>query len=663
MRILIIEQTGHKYTRAGVSLFELAVKQELLHLRHLIESEVEFILRTPTDLEDLLYEQSSGFLRKENSGFFDSISFVFVNCTSYTQPWSKKIEKLNIFLRMCIKTSKPVYASGLAFFSLILLCATDLEKGSLNVINGQGNGSNLESIGKEILLQKVIDENDVFLDHTTGDIYRYNYDVREWVPKGNMGMHRRVVSEDNRRSLRYLGIHPVPKFKVHDGDKLLPNVKDEAIVYLKRNCITHWCVLGCPNKFIVRKESQLESHPINFKEESKTFEVLAESETGPQIILFKGESILATEYHLNSSYPTTMIPFKNFINRKLTEMKNGVRLPLSIVVADGTWYSSEQLKEKRKDHTIGEINIIPHIGMQPVVKDLTLVENNALFKESYKAKVLDRSRRIGAIGRKRRKMLERITQPEITDYNKKYKEQVRSSSNFVKPPPVIKSPDIFKISDTNANRQQEEGFRFKHPGVMKKKLYGNIRILRSDGFDFDDGWVPGYRSQAKRVDPLIDEQAEPVLINDKNKYVKDVTKKARAYEASLRKALANCLKGPEPVIKPIAKVPIVPREEHSAKSDETLDPDKEEQKPELESESQGSSQTLQDEISEEDQSGKDQESQHADPNIFVRRDVIIRKSRPEYYSRYKQFEKKRRYFEENNCFYAQPYQNPKVSFR
>ena len=45
MRILIIEPKGNRYQRAGVPLFELIVKQELLKLKNLFDCEIVQICR------------------------------------------------------------------------------------------------------------------------------------------------------------------------------------------------------------------------------------------------------------------------------------------------------------------------------------------------------------------------------------------------------------------------------------------------------------------------------------------------------------------------------------------------------------------------------------------------------------------------------------------
>ena len=260
-------------------------------------TETEFISRDIQDLEDMLYEQSSCHLRKESALFFDTIDMIFINGHPSTPSWGKKCEFLCVLLRMCIKTSKLVFANGLAFFCLVMLCATDSEKGYFNVINGNGHGSRLKEITNEVRLKKVMDENDVFLDAKTGDIYRYNSDSKEWVPKGNMGIHKKIYSQekDEKGTQNVLG-SVTYKAKVHDNDVLYVTHKDESVIYLRKNYIHHWSVKGCPNKYLAMNDSPFELHPFNFKNTTKTFEIIAETTNAPQIILMTGGSILATQF-------------------------------------------------------------------------------------------------------------------------------------------------------------------------------------------------------------------------------------------------------------------------------------------------------------------------------------------------------------------------------
>ena len=61
------------------------------------------------------------------------------------------------------------------------------------MINGNGKGTALSDIfNNENYRQKANDENNnYFLDNTSGDLYRYRHDNLEWDFKGNIGMYLR----------------------------------------------------------------------------------------------------------------------------------------------------------------------------------------------------------------------------------------------------------------------------------------------------------------------------------------------------------------------------------------------------------------------------------------------------------------------------------------
>ena len=55
------------------------------------------------------------------------------------------------------------------------------------MINGVAGGK-LQDINKASFKGEVI-HNSFFLDNTTGDIYFYNYEQSEWIPKSNAGYY------------------------------------------------------------------------------------------------------------------------------------------------------------------------------------------------------------------------------------------------------------------------------------------------------------------------------------------------------------------------------------------------------------------------------------------------------------------------------------------
>ena len=638
MKILIVESSGKKFTSdSGVSRFEFIIKETLVANKYLMDIETEFISRDMEDLDDLLYEQSSSYLRRESALFFDSIDLIFVSGDPSIIPWGKKIESLNVLLRMCIKTEKPVFASGVGFFSLVMLCATDIEKGYFNVLNGNGKGSKLEDISKEIRLRKVVEDQDVFLDSTTGDYYRFNYESKEWVPRGNMGIHSRVTSgpSQNMKSL----VTGVPSFRPasQDTKSLYKNGKDECLVYLRKSHMNHWAVAGCPNRFIVRNSPIFEVHPFNFRNTEKVFEVLAEANTAPQIIHFSKGSILATQFLVDKAYKDTLVPLRNFITMKLDSMRRGEHAAMKITVVDNTWYERADFDERR--FYDNQDNLIRHCGMTTVYRGLNYAENNAIKKQSHKAEIYD--------NRKRNKPMQFSAQTNLdliardnknfnSDYKKNLKKGVFSmekikriqsnggSANSIRDQkPIGKAPKEIETHDSMPH------FAFKHAGIMKKKFHGNVRLIKGEGFDYDDGWVPGYRSKAARIDPKIDDDKEPDVSNEMNRLLKDHMDKIRfgtqadGSPINPKKITFKLLDTSLNLVPTPVPAEGVQQNSNSVKKIET----------------------------------------NPDPNEFVKKEVVVRRVGPQFFTKYHVHKKLDDDYKAGKFFYSQPYVPVKQVFR
>lgn len=88
-----------------------------------MDTETEFYVRDVTQLEEFLYEQSSGFLKKEAGMFFDSFDLIFVTGSPKILPWLPRVKKLLVLFRMCLLTKKMVFACGLGFFFNSFMCS------------------------------------------------------------------------------------------------------------------------------------------------------------------------------------------------------------------------------------------------------------------------------------------------------------------------------------------------------------------------------------------------------------------------------------------------------------------------------------------------------------------------------------------------------------
>eukprot|EP00347_Sterkiella_histriomuscorum_P014746 403359698 len=109
--------------------------------------EPEYILRNRKDIDDYLYEPESNFTNSEAQKMFDYLDFVMIDGDGNMLPWQKKCQRIGMLFRMCKRTNKCVFTSGIGMQFLVYFCATNFL--NLQVINGQEKGGPLTSI-KEV---------------------------------------------------------------------------------------------------------------------------------------------------------------------------------------------------------------------------------------------------------------------------------------------------------------------------------------------------------------------------------------------------------------------------------------------------------------------------------------------------------------------------------
>lgn len=428
------------------------------------------------------------------------------------------------------------FACGIGFFALVFLCATNLEKGNLTVLNGNNQGSKLSELDKIKIPQKRLEAHDVFLDNVTGDVYNYNYDSNEWVAKANVGIHYQRAAEEFNTLGKYVLNAPVFRVKTVDDKQICVSSKSESICYLRKMFLQHWALQGSNHEFLAPAVAGWQIHPFNFKVPEKTFNVLADSKIGPQIILFTNDNILSTQFELNYKYPDTLPSLRKFIVTKLLEIKSLNKYQIvSIFAVDGTWWDSssnqrgnqKRTNQSQANKTDREHNNIRfkkdpnseknqgldadtfhHVGFSTKDKGFQYVNNNAIA-QARSVKMKRRSTKTsgpftGNVGP--------IFHPETSasDYNigNMYKNGVRirhgkTSSKYVKHIPNRDS--IFGDIPANLNQhgQVNNIIDLDNEELMcKKESKHTVRkMLISEWEDDeklkglkDDDWVPGYRT-------------------------------------------------------------------------------------------------------------------------------------------------------------------------
>ena len=168
-----------------------------------------------------------------------------------------------------------------------------------------------------------IKHDDYFLDRVTGDLYSFNYETEEWIPKMNIGIHHKRDAKDPLCTLGKYVMKPqaTGETRIFKGTgKNFITSTNQDFCELKHLYSQHWALKGLPLEFVIPMKNNWDIHRFNFLNPYKKFVVMAESKNSPQIIYFEPHCF-ATLFHISPKYPETVQMLQNFINTKLKEIE------------------------------------------------------------------------------------------------------------------------------------------------------------------------------------------------------------------------------------------------------------------------------------------------------------------------------------------------------
>lgn len=138
-----------------------------------------------------------------------------------------------------------------------------------------------------------------FLDNVKGDLYSYNYETNEWILKANIGLHSKKAAKEFQ-TLGKFNLN-IPQKKANEqigmrtGD-MLKSKPTDVICRIRRGYSNHWALKNVPSEFFVDLQTDWEIHAKGTENIMNPFEVIAESDKSPMIIVF--DSILATQFEV-----------------------------------------------------------------------------------------------------------------------------------------------------------------------------------------------------------------------------------------------------------------------------------------------------------------------------------------------------------------------------
>ncbi|CAD8121629.1 unnamed protein product [Paramecium sonneborni] len=311
MRILIINCYDNKDLEK-FQHFQFHVMKYLAEQKELIDTENEFYVRNRDTIEDFLYEVESSYVKKEAALKFDQLDVIFIIGDCHTRPWAGHMAKILVLLRMCLRVQKLLFASGFAMQALVYLSASNIER-PINLINQ--NGGKLSDL-RELKIQ--IQQSDMFLENTSGDLYVFNYETSEWIPKLNVGIHLRSAAQEFQSIGKYVVKAPIYKPK-QMGSFISKNKNTETVVSIRNVYLQHWAFKDIESRFLAPLLNRWDVHNFQFNNSEKKFICLAESDEGPSIIEYP--KALACMFEIDTKYPFTNTLLKNFVQYAMYNIK------------------------------------------------------------------------------------------------------------------------------------------------------------------------------------------------------------------------------------------------------------------------------------------------------------------------------------------------------
>ncbi|CAK61665.1 unnamed protein product (macronuclear) [Paramecium tetraurelia] len=318
MRILIINCYDNKDLEK-FQHFQFHVMKYLAEQKELIDTENEFYVRNRDTIEDFLYEVESSYVKKESALKFDQLDVIFIIGDCHTRPWAVHmgmdygftVSKNIGFVEDEFESIEVTICLGICHASLKYYLI-NIHK-PINLINQ--NGGKLSDL-RELKIQ--IQQSDMFLENTSGDLYVFNYESSEWIPKLNVGIHLRSAAQEFQSIGRYVVKAPIYKPK-QMGSFISKNKNTETVVSIRNVYLQHWAFKDIESRFLAPLLNRWDVHNFQFNNSEKKFICLAESDEGPSIIEYP--KALACMFETDTKYPFTNTLLKNFVQYAMYNIK------------------------------------------------------------------------------------------------------------------------------------------------------------------------------------------------------------------------------------------------------------------------------------------------------------------------------------------------------
>lgn len=260
---------------------------------------------------------------KHNEKRFDLIDIVVMEGDPNVLPWARKTRQLKMLFEMCKATNKPLFACGFGMQFLVHFCA--IGEQTLHVINGNEKGGLLKTISEfkspEVL--NALTPHSVFLDHATGDFYKFDKYECQWRPKGNVGLHYSKALEvvtGNPRDNK-AGRELVSKTQVYRAQSVSSNLNlflqraTDVKCYVDKFHHGHFLFRDIEPQFVADVTNLWDPHPVqttSINVVKTKFAVMAESNRGPIVALHQNACVC--QFIISRKYRESVTLLRNFIH-------------------------------------------------------------------------------------------------------------------------------------------------------------------------------------------------------------------------------------------------------------------------------------------------------------------------------------------------------------
>ncbi|CDW91520.1 UNKNOWN [Stylonychia lemnae] len=337
----------------------------------------EYIIRDRATIDDYLYEPTTIYQESDAEKRFDNVDIVFIDGDGINLPWQRKNFKIGILFKMCKRTNKSLFASGMGMQMLVYFCATNFA--DLFVINGSEKGTALDQI-KDINPHTIIDNlldkcvKQVFLDNLTGDYYHYEQRESQWKPIGNVGLHysRAMTTQNGQISGELIKKVLVYHEKGLNSNKpiLFYSKLSDIRCEIKKQFISHPYMQNIPQKFVVENRNSWDPHPVNITnldEVEGNYEIIAESDRGPQVAIHK--NTLAVQFQIEKKYPESVQILNNFVSIKLSMIQSNGKIDQTLAKAIQRIQSLKRQHPSTKIESMSTINQLNRLSRYDFIND------------------------------------------------------------------------------------------------------------------------------------------------------------------------------------------------------------------------------------------------------------------------------------------------------